>query len=130
MGIKPPRPSLRSSCCRRPWPDPEQELSGRRYHSEFVAELFGLRPALSSVTPSASCPKALALRAALGASPRGIKEAAMTPVTFGQRFRCRYLHWHHSKTFTTPDGQRYSACAVCRKEHDDWGSGPTGTTFS
>ncbi|MGY1810869.1 hypothetical protein ACI8AF_26170 [Blastococcus sp. SYSU D00669] len=44
----------------------------------------------------------------------------MQSSTTGQRFRCRYLHWHHWKPTTTPDGERYVACAVCGKYHSAW----------
>jgi len=47
----------------------------------------------------------------------------MQSTTAGQRLRCRVMHWHHWKTFSTQDGARYSACAVCRKEHN-WDVGP------
>ena len=32
-------------------------------------------------------------------------------------FRCRVLRMHYRKTMSTPDGERYLACAVCRTEH-------------
>ena len=37
-------------------------------------------------------------------------------IAVGQRFRCRYLHRHDWQRFSTDDGRRYVACAVCRKE--------------
>ncbi|MGY1619244.1 hypothetical protein ACI797_21095 [Geodermatophilus sp. SYSU D00691] len=41
----------------------------------------------------------------------------MQSTTTGQRFRCRFVHWHPWKPTSTPDGERYVACAVCGKDH-------------
>jgi hypothetical protein len=98
-----------------------------RYYCEFVAELYGL-PAADQLRHTAGfLAEALALRAALGATrSRALKEAGMnTTITAGQRFRCRYIRWHHWKHVSTPDGRRYVACAVCNKEHD-WDIGAPG----
>jgi hypothetical protein len=96
-----------------------------RYYCEFVAELYGL-PASDQFRHTAGVlTQAFALRAALGGTSTRSEEAVMASTTAGQRFRCRYMHWHHWKTVSTPDGQRYVACAICNKEHDNWG-GPPG----
>jgi hypothetical protein len=97
-----------------------------RYAAEFLAELHGLSPTAQLRHAAGVLSQALALRAALGGSPsRGHKEAAMTPtIPAGQRFRCRYMRWHHWRTFSNPDGERYVACAVCRKEHTGWDTVP------
>ena len=42
--------------------------------------------------------------------------AKRSTIAVGQRFRCRYLHWHEWQRFSTDDGRRYVACAACRKE--------------
>lgn len=93
-----------------------------RYFREVVAELYGLPPASQLRHVAGFLSQAVALRAALGASPsRGIQEVGMRPATTaGQRFRCRYLHWHYWRQFSADDGARYTACAVCRKEHQGW----------
>ena len=46
----------------------------------------------------------------------------MYPTTAGQRFVCRYLRWPDRRGFSDPDGGRYVACAVSRKEHGGWDS--------
>jgi hypothetical protein len=99
-----------------------------RYYSEFVAELYG-QPASAQIRSMAGfLSQSLALRTALGPGPsRGIEEIPMPSTTAGQRFRCRYLHWHHWRTFSTPDGSRYSACSVCRKEHEGGEPGSANT---
>jgi hypothetical protein len=112
---------LAVSCAARLLPTPADR---RRYQAEFVAELYGL-PASDQWRHTAGVlSQAFALRAALGGSPTRSEEAAVQSTTAGQRFRCHYMRWHHWKTFSAPDGARYVACAVCHKEHDDWGSAP------
>jgi hypothetical protein len=93
-----------------------------RYAAEFRAELYGLTPAAQLRYATGVLSRSLALRAALGAShSRALKEAAMhSTIPAGQRFRCRYMRWHHWQTVSNPDGERYVACAVCRKEHTGW----------
>jgi hypothetical protein len=39
-----------------------------------------------------------------------------TTSTFAKRCRCRYLRWHDWQTFSAPDGDRYRACSVCRRD--------------
>jgi hypothetical protein len=98
-----------------------------RYATEFLAELHGLSPAAQLRHTAGVLSQTFALRAALGASAsRGIEEAAMrTTIPAGQRFRCRYMHWHYWHTFSTDDGERYVACSVCRKERK-WDSPQAG----
>jgi hypothetical protein len=89
-----------------------------RYATEFLAELYGLEPAAQLRHTVGIVSQVVALRAALGASrSRGTAgEAAMRPTAGSRCLRCRYLHWHHWQEFSTDDGARYVACAVCRKE--------------
>jgi hypothetical protein len=100
-----------------------------RYYCEFVAELYGMPPGtqLRQVVGMVSQP--FALRAALGAARfRGIEEGLMeATVPAGQRFRCRYLRWHHWQTIGTPDGERYVACSVCKTDHSGWGGANRNT---
>jgi hypothetical protein len=92
----------------------------RRYQAEFVAELYGLPVSDQLRHATGVLSQALALRAALGDSSTASTEVVVRSTTTGQRFRCRYLRWHHWSPFSTPDGGRYVACAVCRKEHGGW----------
>jgi len=96
----------------------------RRYQAEFVAELYGLPASDQWRHTVGVLSQAFALRAALGGTSTRSEEVVMQSTTAGQRFRCRYLHWHHWKVFSAQDGVRYSACAVCHKEHDDWLNAP------
>jgi len=89
----------------------------RRYYSEFVAELYGQAPADQYRHVTGVLAQTFALRTALRTAPARREEVAMEPL--GRRLRCQVLHWHHWKVFSTEDGQRYSACSVCRKEHRD-----------
>jgi hypothetical protein len=99
----------------RALPRPARE----RYYCEFVAELYGL-PASAQLRHAAGLvSQTTALRAALGGSASRAEEAVMT-TTAGQRFRCRYVRWHHWTPVSTPDGERYIACAVCHKDHSTW----------
>ena len=94
----------------------------RRYQAEFVAELYGLPVSAQLRHTAGVVSQAFALRAALGGTATTSEEVVMQS-TAGQRFRCHVLHWHHWTTVSTPDGGRYVACAVCRKEHG-WDVGP------
>ncbi len=88
-----------------------------RYHSEFVAELYGL-PAAEQLRHAAGVlSQALALRAALGSSPQRLEEAAMQSIPWGRRFRCRVLRMHHWQLHSSEDGGLYKSCSVCRKDH-------------
>jgi hypothetical protein len=92
----------------------------RRYYAEFVAELHGLPVSDQLRSAAGVVCRAFALRAALGGSSTHSTEVAMRTTTAGQRFCCRYLRWHHWSPFGTPDGGRYVACTVCRREHGGW----------
>jgi hypothetical protein len=94
----------------------------RRYQAEFAAELYGLPVSGQLRQATGALSRALALRAALRDSSTRSQEVGMRTTTPGQRFRCRYLHWHDWRPYSTPDGGRYVACAVCRKEHGGWDS--------
>jgi hypothetical protein len=97
----------------------------RRYQAEFVAELYG-EPALVQYRRAFGVlSRSHALRAAL-------KDARLPLLTqrrrqpLGRRLRCRVLRWHSWAGFSTDDGGRYSACAVCGKDRPDrphWASG-------
>jgi len=89
----------------------------RRYQAEFVAELHGLSLSGQLRHATGVLARTPALRATLGGSSTSSEEVAVYSTTARQRFRCRYLRWHHWKGFSDPDGGRYVACAVCRKEH-------------
>jgi hypothetical protein len=91
-----------------------------RYYCEFVAELYGLPASAQFRHIAGVLSQTFALRAALGGSHHPSEEIAMQCTTAGQRFRCHYVHWHHWKTFHTPDGERFVACAVCNKDHGGW----------
>src|SRR5690349_16227034 len=87
----------------------------RRYQAEFVAELYGeptlvqLRRALGVLSRTG------ALRAALrDARAPLLSQRRQQPL--GRRLRCRVVRWHSWAGFSTDDGGRYSACAVCGKE--------------
>jgi hypothetical protein len=43
----------------------------------------------------------------------------IAPATRWRSFRCRVVHLHTWRTLSTPDGGRYSACAICRRERGD-----------
>lgn len=122
-GQRAPAPGARLAIATavRALPRPARE----RYYCEFVAELYGM-PASAQIRHVAGVvSRTTALRAALGGSSSRTQEAQMTTTT-GQRFRCRYLHWHHWAPVSTPDGERYIACAVCEREHVGQ-RGPTNT---
>jgi hypothetical protein len=88
-----------------------------RYATEFLAELYGMSPAAQLRHTAGVLSHVLALRAALGTSPRDLEKTAMRSRTSrGQRFRCRYMHWHRWHELRTDDGERYRACSACGKE--------------
>jgi len=87
-----------------------------------VAELYGLPVSGQFHHATGVLLRAHDLRAALSRSSARSEEVDMHTTSAGQRFRCRYLRWHHWSVFSTSDGHRYLGCAVCRKEHYDWGS--------
>jgi hypothetical protein len=92
----------------------------RRYQAEFVGELYGLSIPAQLRHAAGVLSQALALRSARGGSSPRYEEVAVYTTTAGQRFCCRYLRWHHWSPFSTPDGGRYVACTVCRREHGGW----------
>jgi len=99
-----------------------------RYAAEFLAELHGLTPAAQLRYATGVLSKSLALRAVLSAShPPASKGAAIHSAPAGQRFRCRYMRWHHWQTVSNPDGERYVACSVCHKEHTGWDTASRNT---
>jgi hypothetical protein len=106
-------------CAARLLPTPADR---RRYQAEFVAELDGLSGSHQLRLAAGVLVRSLALRAALDGSSTRSEEGAVYSTTAGQRFRCRYLRWHDWRGFSDPDGGRYVACAVCRKEHAGWDS--------
>jgi hypothetical protein len=87
----------------------------RRYQAEFVAELFG-EPALVQLRRSLGVlSRTYALRAALSEA-RAPLLAQRRKQPFNRRLRCRALHWHSWVGFSTDDGSRYAACAVCGRD--------------
>ena len=94
----------------------------RRYQAEFVAELHDLSLSGQLRYATGVLARTPALWATLGGSSLSSEEVPVYSTTSGQRLRCRYLRWHHWKGFSDPDGGRYVACAVCRKEHGGWDS--------
>jgi hypothetical protein len=87
----------------------------RRYQAEFVAELFG-EPALVQLRRSLGVlSRTYALRAALSEA-RAPLLAQRRKQPFNRRLRCRALHWHAWAGFSTDDGSRYAACAVCGRD--------------
>jgi len=97
----------------------------RRYQAEFVAELYG-EPALVQLRRAFGVlSRTHALRAALSDAhaPVPVQRRRQSA---GRRLRCRVLRWHSWAGFSTDDGGRYSACAVCGKDRPDvphWASG-------
>lgn len=84
-----------------------------RYYREFVAELYDLPPGTQLRHVTGFLSQALALRAALGASPSPVEEQAMS---HGRKLLCHVLRRHHYKLYSTEDGGRYRACAYCHRE--------------
>ncbi|MGY1619245.1 hypothetical protein ACI797_21100 [Geodermatophilus sp. SYSU D00691] len=85
-----------------------------RYYCEFVAELYGLDPSAQRRQVAGYLAESLALRAAVGGGPSGLPLDA-PPSTIRRVVVCRLLRWHRWRVFRTPDGARYSACAICGK---------------
>jgi len=48
------------------------------------------------------------------------------PTTRWRSFRCRIVHLHTWRILSTPDGERYQACAHCRHERGDGSVVPAG----
>jgi hypothetical protein len=97
----------------------------RRYQAEFVAELYG-EPALVQLPRAFGVlSRTHALRAALSdARAPLLTQRRRQP--FSRRLRCRLVRWHSWVGFSTDDGGRYSACAVCGKDRPDrphWAAG-------
>jgi hypothetical protein len=93
-----------------------------RYLDEFLADLYGQSAGAQWRYAVGVLSQAVALRAALCADLRHLAE----PLTAWGRWRyarCHILRIHYWKTFSTDDGSRYTACAVCRREHP---GGPGG----
>ncbi len=88
-----------------------------RYHSEFIAELYGLPASVQLRHTTGVLSQMFALRAALGESPSPMEEKAMPTIPLGRRLRCRILRWHDWHTYSTDDGGLYKACTVCHKDH-------------
>ena len=96
-----------------------------RYLDEFIGDLYGLSAADQFRYVAGVLSQAWALRSAVRADPQHFTE----PLTGRARWRwvrCHVLRRHYWKTYSTDDGSRYSACAVCRKEdpRDGPGGGP------
>jgi hypothetical protein len=111
------------------------ELDDRlRYRAEFLAELHSLPPSAQLRYTAGVLSQALALRAALDATPTRAEEAAMTAPSTAARvpfFRCRVFRWHRWVTRHTDDGERYPACAHCgRLLHDGATRGPNSGGFN
>jgi hypothetical protein len=104
-------------------PDLDDRL---RYRAEFLADLQALTPAAQLRYAAGVLSQALALRAALDATPTGGEEDAMT-LTAAQRsfnWRCRLFRKHRYVVRSTEDGSRYWTCVRCGH---DW-SGPSADT--
>jgi hypothetical protein len=93
-----------------------------RYLDEFLGDLHGLPAGAQLRYAAGVLSQALALRAALTADPRRLHESLSVRERW-RWFRCHVLRIHYWKVFSTEDGSRYSACAVCRKENP---TGPSG----
>jgi hypothetical protein len=108
----------------RPLPTREDR---NRYLDEFLGDLHGLSTAQQLRYAAGVLSQTFALRSALGADPRRIEEAGMTPqAPLWRAVRCHGLRLHYWKTYSTDDGSRYVACAVCKKEHPGGGPGLGG----
>jgi hypothetical protein len=90
-----------------------------RYRAEFLAELTGMPTSTQLRHTAGVMSQALALRTALGAAPSRVLEGdtMQETISWGRRFACRVLRWHHWERHTTEDGGRYRACSVCHKDH-------------
>jgi hypothetical protein len=94
-----------------------------RYLDEFIGDLHGLPAGAQLRYVAGVLSQTLALRAALRADPRTLGE----PLSRRGRWRwirCHLLRTHYWQTYSTDDGSRYVACAVCRKEHPGTGNWP------
>jgi len=54
--------------------------------------------------------------------------ATVTPNRW-RSFRCRVVRLHYWTTTSNPDGDRYQACALCRRERSLGVSPPIGLGF-
>jgi hypothetical protein len=88
-----------------------------RYHAEYVAELYGLPPAVQLRHVAGFLSQAFALRAALGASRSPTEERTMRQVpSLARRILCRTMRHHDWHTYSTEDGNRYQSCTVCHRD--------------
>jgi hypothetical protein len=96
-----------------------------RYLDEFIGDLHGLPAGAQLRYVGGVLSQAWSLRAALLSDPSRAT-APLTPRARWRSLRCHVLRIHYWKVFSTDDGSRYAACAVCRKEHHPGGgiSGP------
>src|SRR3954467_15969575 len=83
----------------------------RRYRGEFVAELYGLRPAEQARYVAGLLSQVLALRAALGTSSRS-PELPMSTST-RTPFRCRVLRMHRWMGHGAPHHGHVRICTLC-----------------
>jgi hypothetical protein len=91
-----------------------------RYRAEYLAELHDLAPAGQLRYTAGVLSQTFALRTALGASPTGAEEDAMTIATTKAPFwRCRVFRWHRWVMRSTEDGGRYMTCARCDRDRDN-----------
>jgi hypothetical protein len=91
-----------------------------RYRAEFLAELHDLAPAGQLRYTAGVLSQTFALRTALGASPTGAEEDAMTIATTKAPFwRCRVFRLHKWVGRSAEDGARYVACQRCDRERAD-----------
>lgn len=105
-------------------PDLDDRL---RYRAEFLADLHALTPAAQMRYAAGVLSQAVALRAALDATPTRPEEDAMT-LTTGQRsfnWRCRLFRKHRYVVRSTEDGGRYRTCVRCGH---DWFGNPSANT--
>lgn len=119
--MTPPRAPLalaRAGCelAVRRLPDLDDRL---RYRAEFLADLHALTPADQLRYAAGVLSQAVALRAALNASPTRSEENAMSLTTAQRSFnwRCRVFHKHRYVGRSTEDGGRYRTCVRCGR---DW----------
>ena len=98
-----------------------------RYTREFAAELYGLPRTRQLRHVAGFLSHAVALRAALGASPSPLEENAVPAIPMVRRFRCRALRRHDWHQFSTEDGGLYEVCTVCHR--DNPGAGPNGAYY-
>ena len=91
-----------------------RQADRERYRHEFVAELYGLRPAEQARYVAGLLSQVLALRAALGTSSRPPELPMSTFIR--APFRCRVLRMHRWMGRGAPHHGHVRSCTLCGVE--------------